>query len=272
MLSTVHPKDCKNVTFDALSFFFPMQLDERVLSSYDVTGLVKNALSLCVRSVTVISSPRKSSNRPFWSTTRTIRSVMLRAMIGSLLSFTAFATLATPPIKDPSAPSIGRNDNAPPRFAVGSIRFFIAFFFIVFFFFGFMPMPILVLAFIVAQMAAAAALSLRAESLATTRPVDLCRRHLWLAASSAECPDRKTGNPGYVTRKEARLSLDSTDRLATPTFATVLYLRCGTVDVRSLPRLIVVLVAATIGSNLRISLHVFRKLVPDVFDVVAVHA
>jgi len=37
-----------------------------------------------------------------------------------------------------------------------------------------------------------------------------------------------------------------------------------------LPRLIVVLDAATIDSNLRICLHVFRKLVPDVFDVVAV--
>jgi len=46
------PKDFKNVTFNALSFFFVlMQLDERVLSSCDVTGLVKNALSLYVRSV-----------------------------------------------------------------------------------------------------------------------------------------------------------------------------------------------------------------------------
>jgi len=42
--------------------------------------------------------------------------------------------------------------------------------------------------------------------------------------------------------------------------------------VRPLSRLIVVLVAAIIGSNLRICLHVFRKLVPDVFDVVAIHA
>jgi len=40
--------------------------------------------------------------------------------------------------------------------------------------------------------------------------------------------------------------------------------------VRPLPRLIVVLVAETIGSNLRICLHVFRKLVSDVFDVDAV--
>ena len=32
-----------------LSFFFLMQLDEQMLSSDDVTGLVKNALSLCVR-------------------------------------------------------------------------------------------------------------------------------------------------------------------------------------------------------------------------------
>ena len=103
MLRTVNPKDFKNVTFDALSFFFfLMQSDERVLSSCDVVGLVKNTLSLCVRSIpfntsisrsryhcrrrtcnlTVISSPRKSSNRPFWSTTRIVRSVMLRAMIG----------------------------------------------------------------------------------------------------------------------------------------------------------------------------------------------
>ena len=46
-----------------------------------------------------------------------------------------------------SEPNIGRNDNAPSRFAVGSIRFFVTFFFVVFFF-DFMPMPILVLAFI----------------------------------------------------------------------------------------------------------------------------
>ena len=78
---------------------------------------------------------------------------------------TAFATLAAPPIKDSSALNIGRNGNAPPRFAVGSIRFFL-----VVFFFDFMPMLILVLAFIAAQTAAAAALSLRAESLAVTRP------------------------------------------------------------------------------------------------------
>ena len=55
MLRTANPKDFKNVTFDMLSFFFfffcLMQLDERVLLSCDVTGLVKNALSLCVRSV-----------------------------------------------------------------------------------------------------------------------------------------------------------------------------------------------------------------------------
>jgi len=43
----------------------------------------------------------------------------------ALLSFTAFATLAAPPIKDPSAPNIGRNGNTPPpRFAVGSISLF----------------------------------------------------------------------------------------------------------------------------------------------------
>ena len=69
----------------------------------------------------------------------------------ALLSFTAFATLAAPPIKDPSALNIGRNGNTLPRFAVESIRFFVAFFLIIFF--GFMPMPILVLAFIAAQTA-----------------------------------------------------------------------------------------------------------------------
>jgi len=53
---------------------------------------------------------------------------------------------------------------APPHFAVGSIRFFVTFFLV--FFFSFMSMPIL--AFIVAQTAAATALSLRAESLVTT--------------------------------------------------------------------------------------------------------
>ena len=59
---TANPKDFKNVTFDVLSFFFfLMQLDERVLSSCDVTGLIKNALSLCIRSVpfsTIISRSR----------------------------------------------------------------------------------------------------------------------------------------------------------------------------------------------------------------------
>jgi len=50
MLRTANPKDFKNVTFDTLSFFFffffcLMQLDERVLSNCDVTGLVKNYLS-----------------------------------------------------------------------------------------------------------------------------------------------------------------------------------------------------------------------------------
>ena len=99
MLRTVNPKDFKNVTFDALSFLFLMQLDERVLSSCDVTDLVKNALSFCLRSVpfstsisrlryhyrhrtcnlTVISSPK---NRAIHSTTRIVRSVMLRAIIG----------------------------------------------------------------------------------------------------------------------------------------------------------------------------------------------
>jgi len=70
-------------------------------------------------------------------------------------------------LDDAVAPNVGRNGNALPPFAVGSIRFFIAFFLVVFFF-DFIPIPIL--AFIPAQTAAAAALSLRAESLAVTRP------------------------------------------------------------------------------------------------------
>ena len=44
--NVAHREDFKNVTFNTLSFFFClMQLDERVLSNCDVTGLVKNALS-----------------------------------------------------------------------------------------------------------------------------------------------------------------------------------------------------------------------------------
>jgi len=42
----------------------------------------------------------------------------------SLLSLTAFATPAAPPINDPSAPNIGKIRNIPPHFAVGSTRFF----------------------------------------------------------------------------------------------------------------------------------------------------
>ena len=77
-----------------------------------------------------------------------------------------------PPIKDQSASNIGRN--APPRFAVGNIRFFVVVFFI--------PIPILVLAFIAAQVAAATTLSLKAESLATMRPSALS-----VSTSSAAC-------------------------------------------------------------------------------------
>ena len=85
-------------------------------------------------------------------------------------------------------------------------------------------------------------------------------------------PSRKIGSLEYITRKETRLTLDSADRHATPTFVTVLYLRCATVEVRPLLWLIIVLVVVTKGLNLRICLHVFQKLVPDVFDVVTVHA
>jgi len=69
--------------------------------------------------------------------------------------YNRFATLATPPIKDSSASSIGRKNNAPLRFAVDNIRFFIVFFLVVVFFFSFILMPILLLAFIASQTAAA---------------------------------------------------------------------------------------------------------------------
>jgi len=58
--------------------------------------------------------------------------------------------------------NIDRISNSPSRFAIGSIHFFVIFFFVAFFS-GFMPM---ILAFIAEQMAAAAALLLKAESLA----------------------------------------------------------------------------------------------------------
>jgi len=102
MLRIANPKDFKNVTFDALSSFFVlMQLDERMLSSCKVTGLVKNVLSLCGRSVpfsTNISCSRQlplplyvQSNsdlffskieQSFWSMMHIVKSVMLRVMIG----------------------------------------------------------------------------------------------------------------------------------------------------------------------------------------------
>ena len=113
---------------------------------------------------------------------------------------------------------------------------------------------------------AAAALSLRVKSIVMTRPsglltstssaylsvrlllrenvtfmfsmlhlADLCPRHLCLFASSAECPGQKSDSPEYVIRKEARLSLNSTDRRVTSTFTIVFPLRCGTINVRLLP-------------------------------------
>ena len=45
-----------------------------------------------------------------------------------LFELTSYGFAVISLIKDLSAPNIGRNGNAPPRFAVGSIRFFIAFF------------------------------------------------------------------------------------------------------------------------------------------------
>jgi len=98
MLRTANPKDSKNVTFDTLSFFCLMQLDERVLSNCDWP--CKNALSLCVRSVqhehltlTLSLSPSyvqsnddlfssKIEQSSYWSTMHIVRSVMLRAIIG----------------------------------------------------------------------------------------------------------------------------------------------------------------------------------------------
>jgi len=63
-----------------------------------------------------------------------------RVDVAQLCCRSAFATPAAPPIKDPSALNIGKTGNIPPRFAVGSIRFFVVFFFFVFTF-VFMPMP-----------------------------------------------------------------------------------------------------------------------------------
>ncbi|KYN24365.1 hypothetical protein ALC57_04027, partial [Trachymyrmex cornetzi] len=227
-LRTANPKDCKNLTFDALNFFLLMQPDERVLLSCDVTGLVKNSLSLCVRSApmsncTLVVAPE---------------GIFIVSLAFFFLHCYALSASVFVQSEIQSATLFHRAIVTLQLLELTSRGFAI----------------ILVLVFIAAQTAAAAALSLKAKSLAVTRLADLYPYHLWLIASSAEYPDRKTGSPGYVTRKEARLSLDSADCRPTLTFATVLYLRCRTVDVRSLPRLIVVLVAATIRSNLQIHL------------------
>ncbi|EZA62172.1 hypothetical protein X777_06123, partial [Ooceraea biroi] len=97
------------------------------------------------------------------ATTFVIRSLAL--LYGTVPSShcTAFVTPAASAANDPSAPSIGKIGNIPPRFATGSIRFFVVFFFV------FRPVPNFVLAFIAAQTAVAATLSPRAESLAKTR-------------------------------------------------------------------------------------------------------
>ncbi|KYN11912.1 hypothetical protein ALC57_15928, partial [Trachymyrmex cornetzi] len=76
--------------------------------------------------------------------------------------FTALATPAAPPTNDPRTPSSGRTGRTPPRFAIGRILLLL-------FFFVFKPIPIFILAFIAAQTAVAAALSLRVESLAVMR-------------------------------------------------------------------------------------------------------
>ncbi|KYN30133.1 hypothetical protein ALC57_00416 [Trachymyrmex cornetzi] len=286
-LRTANPKDCKNLTFDALTFFLLMQPDERVLSSCDVTDLIKNSLFLCVLSAPIFIVSLFLAFY-FLYCYALSASIFVRNEIQSATLFhRAIVTLQLLELTS-------RGFAIVPRFAVGSICFFtipfVVFFLIVFF--GFMPMPIVVLVFIAAQTAAATALSrfigeylarrvsvrsllrdTQCRVLGTPRPADLYAYNLWLIASSAEYTDRKTGSPGYVTRKEARLSLDSIDYRPTLTFATVLfYLRCRTVDVHSLPRLIVVLAAATIRSNLRSSLHVSRRLIPHVVDIVTVHS
>ncbi|KYM95550.1 hypothetical protein ALC62_13802, partial [Cyphomyrmex costatus] len=84
----------------------------------------------------------------------------------ALLSFTALATPAAPPTNDPRTPSSGRTGRIPPRFAIGSIL-------LLFRFFVFKPILIFVLAFIAAQTAVAAALSVRDESLAVMRFFDI---------------------------------------------------------------------------------------------------
>ncbi|KYN29040.1 hypothetical protein ALC57_01531 [Trachymyrmex cornetzi] len=87
MLRTANSKDFKNVTFDALSFLFPMQLDERVLSSCDVTGLVKNTLSLCVRSVPFSTSISRSPTPAFVRTEIQSAFVFVRSGIQSAALF-----------------------------------------------------------------------------------------------------------------------------------------------------------------------------------------
>ncbi|KYM94616.1 hypothetical protein ALC62_14749, partial [Cyphomyrmex costatus] len=83
-------------------------------------------------------------------------------VFAALLSFTALATPAAPPTNDPRTPSSGRTGRIPPRFAIGSIL-------LLFRFFVFKPIPIFVLAFIAAQTAVTAALSVRDKSLAVIR-------------------------------------------------------------------------------------------------------
>ena len=59
--------------------------------------------------------------------------------------------------------------------------------------------------------------------------------YLWFIVSEAKCSDRKIDFCSeYVIRKEALLLLDSTERHLTLIFATILYLQCRTIDMRSL--------------------------------------
>ncbi|KYQ47802.1 hypothetical protein ALC60_13167, partial [Trachymyrmex zeteki] len=155
-LCTANPKDCKNLTFGALSFLL-MQLGERVLSSCDVTGLVKNSLSLCVRSAPFITSISRSRYR--WAEMQS-ESVFVRSVIQSTtLYHRAIVTLQLLELTS-------RGFAVRIRFVT---FFLVVVVVVVVVFFGFMSMPILVLAFIAAQPAAAAALSPRVESFAVMR-------------------------------------------------------------------------------------------------------
>jgi len=55
--------------------------------------------------------------------------------------------------------------------------------------------------------------------------------------------------------------------LQQPTFVAIFNQRCGAVDMRSLPRSIVMFVTAAISLNFQIRLYMLRKLVPQMVHV-----